>query len=268
VSVHVLRFDQLDSTSLQARRLVASGELPPQSHLVLAARQTGGIGRHGRPWSSPFGGLWMTLLWPLPESAGPYAGGRLPETLSLQLGLAVQRVLARAMGPNFSIRCKWPNDVMANDRKLAGMLIETASGPTRLPTSPLSTSTRWVLVGIGCNINNPVSTLHPEVQAAAASAISLTGEPIELEIFRKRLVASVLGVLHEPASDEAACAAFAEVMWGIGRTVSATLPDGSTRQGTIRGIDAQGRLLLGAGSPERVEPLASISQYVPHGQGG
>jgi biotin-(acetyl-CoA carboxylase) ligase len=56
-------------------------------------------------------------------------------------------------------------------------------------------------------------------------------------------------------------------MWGIGRTVSATLPDGSTRQGTIRGIDAQGRLLLGTGSPERVEPLASISQYVPHGLG-
>lgn len=267
MAVHVLRFDQLDSTSVHARRLVASGDLPPQSHVVLAARQTGGIGRHGRHWSSPFGGLWMTLLWPLAEADGPSGSGRLPETLSLQLGMAVQRVLARALGPNFTVRCKWPNDVMANDRKLAGMLIETASGPTRVPPDPQSTTTRWVLVGIGCNINNPLSSLSADVHATATTAITLTGEPIELEIFRKRLVASVLGVLHKPAADQAACAAFTEVMWGIGRTVNATLPDGSTRRGTIRGIDAHGRLLLGAGSPEHVQPLASISQYVPHGQG-
>lgn len=242
MAVILLRFDQLDSTSLHARRLLDSGKLPRQSHLLLATRQTGGIGRHGRPWSSPPGGLWMTLLWPL-ES------GELPATVSLQIGLALRRVLGRALGPGYGVKCKWPNDVLCGGKKLAGVLLETAA----------SESGRWLLVGIGCNINNYVATLASELHATATSVVSLTGETLELEIFRKRLIAAVLGVLHKPADDAAATAEFTSHMWGIGRNVEVTLPDGTRQLGLLRGIDSHGNLLLETGGV--MSSIASVSGY-------
>ena len=242
VGVTLLRFDQLDSTSLHARRLLESGKLVRESHLLLATRQTGGIGRHGRPWSSPPGGLWITLLWPL-ES------GELPATVSLQIGLAVRRVLGRALGPGYDAECKWPNDVLCGGKKLAGMLLETVASETG----------RWLLVGIGCNINNYVATLASELHATATSVVSLTGETLELEIFRKRLVATVLGVLHKPVDDATAIAEFTSHMWGIGRTVEATLPDGTRQLAVLRGVDAQGQLLLETGGV--TSSIASISGY-------
>ena len=242
MAVTLLRFDQLDSTSLHARRLIESGELPRQSHLLLATRQTVGIGRHGRPWSSPPGGLWMTLLWPL-ESA------ELPATLSLQIGLAVRRVLARALGPGHCVQCKWPNDVLCEGKKLAGILLETAT----------SDSGRWLLVGIGCNINNPATSLPAQLHAIATSVLSLTGETIEPEIFRKRLTAAVLGTLHQPATDAAAVADFTPHMRGLGHTIEATLPDGQRQSGVLRGVDSQGRLLLETNG--LTTAIASISGY-------
>jgi BirA family biotin operon repressor/biotin-[acetyl-CoA-carboxylase] ligase len=242
VAVTLLRFDQLDSTSLHARRLLDSGELPRQTHLLLAGRQTGGIGRHGRPWSSPQGGLWMTLLWPVETPS-------LPATLALQTGLAVRRVLGRALGPAHHVQCKWPNDVLCDGKKIAGILIETAS----------NSDGRWLLVGIGCNVNNAVESLAPDVQSTATSVVTLTGEKLEMDIFRKRLVAAVLGTLHQPATDDAAIADFAAHMWGIGRGIEATLPDGSRRHGIIRGLDTAGQLLLEVGG--QTVSLASVSGY-------
>ncbi len=242
MAVTLLRFDQLDSTSLHARRLLASSQLPRQPHLLLAARQTGGIGRHGRPWSSPPGGLWMTLLWPQDSV-------ELPATISLQIGLAVRRVLARALGPGHTVQCKWPNDVLCQGKKLAGVLLETTSTDTG----------RWLLVGIGCNINNPTASLPADLHATAASMVSLTGETIDLEIFRKRLIAAVLGTLHQPAPDATAVADFTTHIWGLGRTIEATLPDGTRQSGTLRGVDGQGHLLLETSGV--LTAITSISGY-------
>lgn len=240
----LLQFDELDSTSLHARRLISMPQpLPLEAHLIVASVQTGGIGRHGRPWHSPRGGGWMTLL--LPQSA------RMPFTLALQVGLAVRSIAQRALGPATPVQCKWPNDIMADNRKLGGILIETASAADGQP---------WLLIGIGLNVNNAPQQLAADVRACACSMVEFTGEQVDLAILTQRLSAALLTTLRTPADDAAAIAAFQAVMWGLSSQANVTLPDGSRTFGTLMGIDATGALRLrSADGAERA--INSVSGY-------
>ena len=244
----LLQFEELDSTSLYARRLVSAAQpLALQAHLIVASVQTGGIGRHGRPWHSPLGGLWMTLLLPQPA--------RMPVMLALQVGLAVRGIAQRALGPATPVQCKWPNDIMADNRKLGGILIETASAADGLP---------WLVIGIGLNVNNTSQQLAAEVRASACSMVEFAGEQVDLAILTQRLLAALLATLRTPADDAAAVGAFESVMWGLsneaGVATNVTLPDGSRTFGTLLGIDAAGALRLGqADGTERT--ITSVSAY-------
>ena len=103
--------------------------------VIVARQQTGGRGRQGRSWSSPLGGLYLTVVYPWDGEVNALSG------LSLVVGLA----LRDALGPAKALlQLKWPNDVITTQgRKLAGILIEvctTARGAS-------------VLIGIGVNLS-------------------------------------------------------------------------------------------------------------------
>lgn len=128
----VKAFDKIDSTNAQALKLLANNTGPL---LVLAEQQTAGRGRRGRQWQSPYGcNLYMSLLWPINDA-------RRLEGLSLLVGLAVHRAFARL---GFKGALKWPNDLLANDRKLGGILLELTGDPS---------DHCQVVIGIGININ-------------------------------------------------------------------------------------------------------------------
>lgn len=137
-------FDVIDSTSLHARRLVERNEAGEGPLVIVAAMQTAGIGRLGRAWSSPRGGLWCTFVLP---PARPYA--EVSDGLGMRIGTAVTEALRSAVGPEHSprLRTKWPNDVLLDGRKVCGVLTETAGAGEGLR----------VLVGVGVNIDFPVS---------------------------------------------------------------------------------------------------------------
>ena len=97
------------STQLEARKLIAQGGAKT-GDIVLANEQSAGRGRFGRSWISPKGGMYATFIV------------RPDPLLSLKAGLAVVRVL-RAVGIDAGL--KWPNDVIVEDLKIAGVLIET-----------------------------------------------------------------------------------------------------------------------------------------------
>lgn len=104
-------------------------------HVCLAEMQTAGRGRHGRSWVSPFGtNVYCSVLWRF--DAGPMALGG----LSLAVGVAVVRALERAGVSGVGI--KWPNDLLWEDRKLAGVLVE-ATGDARGPG--------FAVAGVGIN---------------------------------------------------------------------------------------------------------------------
>ncbi len=151
---------QIDSTNSELMRRAHNGQLEPV--LLLARQQTGGRGRLGREWFSAQavageGTGALTFSLGLPWAPRDWSG------LSLAVGLSV----AESLHPG--LRLKWPNDVWWQQRKLAGILIETA----------ICGEQRYVVIGVGVNIGAPESTglstpaaclreLLPEVDAAQA----------------------------------------------------------------------------------------------------
>lgn len=131
----LVRFDEIDSTNTQAKRLASEGAV--EFTAVIAARQTAGRGRRGRAWDSPRGNLYSSIV--LRPSCTPLEGAQ----ISFVAALAVSDV-ARAFAPiGARIACKWPNDVLVNEHKIAGILLESAATGTRLD---------WLVLGVGINI--------------------------------------------------------------------------------------------------------------------
>ncbi len=132
-SAPVYWYDDIDSTSEEAKRCAKRGEL---SAVWIAARsQSAGKGRLGRSWDSPEGNLFSTLLFPEPD--GLAFAARIP----FAAALAVRDACVRSV-PAIEAELKWPNDVRVRGQKMSGILTE--SGETN--------GTLWIALGIGINV--------------------------------------------------------------------------------------------------------------------
>lgn len=125
---------ELDSTNTELMRRARAGRTEPV--LLVAERQTAGRGRMGRAWASSPGDS-LTFSLGLSISPADWSG------LSLAVGVAI----AETLHPR--VRIKWPNDLWVDDRKLAGILIETASSTAH------ATGPRYAVIGMGINIARP-----------------------------------------------------------------------------------------------------------------
>jgi BirA family biotin operon repressor/biotin-[acetyl-CoA-carboxylase] ligase len=114
-------FAELPSTMDAAHQLAADGA--PEGTCVWAEQQTGGRGRAGRTWSSPPGGLYLSLI------LRPAREVREIPQLALVAGLAVAQTIYEVTGLWTSLR--WPNDVLLNEQKVAGILVEASTSETR-----------------------------------------------------------------------------------------------------------------------------------------
>jgi len=132
-------YADIDSTNSHLMREGQGGA--PSGTLCLAEHQQAGRGRHGKTWISPFGtNIYFSLLWRYPFGPGVLGG------LSLAAGTAVAGVLEAEGMPGIGL--KWPNDVLWNRRKLAGLLLEIA-GESQGPS--------LVVLGLGLNIQLPAA---------------------------------------------------------------------------------------------------------------
>jgi BirA family biotin operon repressor/biotin-[acetyl-CoA-carboxylase] ligase len=192
------------STNDRARELAQSGA--PHGTLVTAAEQHAGRGRQGRTWSAPPGrALLLSIVLRDP-----------PGLLPLTAALAV----AQVAGP--AARIKWPNDVLVDGRKVAGILAEGRPHEG------------WAVLGIGLNVALRVEDLPPELHATAGT---LGLAPADLEPTLERLLAALQQTLA--LDDTALLAAYRdrdalrgqEVAWAGGR-------------GRAAGIDGAGRLVV------------------------
>jgi len=223
-----------DSTNSELRRRIELDPTLPAGTTIVAAEQTAGRGRLGRDWaSSPGDGLWMSTLVNLP-------GCRATSWLPLLVGLAVQRVTSEIA--QRQILVKWPNDVLFEDRKLAGILVEA------LPYDNV------FIVGIGINLT---STVYP-------GAIGL--QELARESTREQLIEQVMGqvrVLIDQWQSQlwapgdlaqeyvAACAS-------IGAQVSVTESSGEVWSGVGVGLDAAGHLMVKADTDLRTVIAADV----------
>lgn len=231
--------ESIDSTNAEALRLISSGREAP--FLLLAERQTAGRGRRGRAWVSPYGeNLYYSLVLRIE------GGMRHVEGLSLVVGLAVMHALREMGVPQASL--KWPNDLLVERRKLAGILLELVGDPADVC---------HVVVGIGINVNMQASE---EVDQEWTSMRLESGQMAD----RNALTALLNNKLYEYLERHRR-EGFAAIqdeweqnhLWQ-GRAV--TLVAGVNQiEGIVLGIDSRGALRLQVAGQERVYSGGELS---------
>ncbi len=215
VSPSIVRLASTPSTMDALHALAEAGAAAGTA--VVAEVQAAGRGSRGRSWSSPRGGLWLSVL------ARPRAAAL--EVLSLRAGLAVAELL-ETLGAEGGIALKWPNDLMLGDRKCGGILCEARwQGATPA----------WVVIGVGLNVTNAVPTEVAETATGLASALpALTADALVIPVAEAlRRVDAAAGAL-----DDGERARFARRDWLRGRAVAAPVA------GTADGVAADGALLV------------------------
>lgn len=142
----LIAYDSIDSTNDEAKRLAREGAA--EGTLLWALEQTAGRGRRGRAWISPRGNLYLSLI--LRPNCPVSRAGQLGFVAALAVGGALRAILPRIE----RLAYKWPNDVLVNGRKIAGLLLESETvGPEKLS---------FVVVGVGVNLTvSPQSTEFP-----------------------------------------------------------------------------------------------------------
>jgi BirA family biotin operon repressor/biotin-[acetyl-CoA-carboxylase] ligase len=219
----------LDSTN---RALLERTDLPSGlADVMLAEYQTAGRGRRGRAWLAPPGGaICLSLSWSFPQVPRDLGA------LGLAVGVCALRALRRHTAAD--LRLKWPNDLMLEERKLAGILIEMraeSAGPT------------YVVIGIGINMALGTAA-QKRIAATGTEAIDLKSagvEPGARDAVIADLIAAILSGLL--AFEQHGLRPFAEEWKQAdclrGRIVNVHASEGDTR-GLARGIDLGGALLV------------------------
>jgi BirA family biotin operon repressor/biotin-[acetyl-CoA-carboxylase] ligase len=227
------RFDTIDSTMHEAIRLATAG--CDSGTVVVAAEQTMGHGRFGRPWHSAKGeGLYFSIVLRLKLSPAD-----LP-VVTLALGLAAADAICTVSGVACDLR--WPNDVLIGGRKCAGILTELHDGA--------------VVAGIGINVNQ--TAFPAEIAAIATSVQIASGKNTALDPLLEILLAKIqeyTALLCSEGREPILRLFSAASSYVSGRRVVVDLPEGSV-EGTTDGLDASGFLLLRRDNGERTVILA------------
>ncbi|AVP56429.1 biotin--[acetyl-CoA-carboxylase] ligase [Pulveribacter suum] len=245
-SVEVLA--SVDSTSSELMRRARGGRTEPT--LLVAETQTAGRGRLGRQWKSA--GVYegtgvvpaLTFSLGLPLAPQGWSG------LSLAVGVTVAECLD-GTGAEPRIRLKWPNDLwLAGDRKLGGILVETASFATGPQTAE---QPRYVVVGIGLNVlpvlaeglsTPPACLREVDTSLSAARALKRLALP---------LVQALLGFAEHGFAPFQPRFARRDVLAGRGVTLS------NGQQGTAHGVSDEGALLVHTATGMQAITSAEIS---------
>ncbi len=233
VEWRVDRLAAIDSTNEEARRRALAGD--PGGLWIVAGEQSAGRGRRGRNWVSPKGNLHASalLIDPCPQARSP------------QLGFVAGVALARAaedLGAA-EVRLKWPNDLVLNGAKCAGLLVEGLS---------LADQRMACIVGIGINCARaPEGVGYPTAVLSRDDAGAIRASDL-FERLMKRF-AEALDLWAQGEGFAAIRAAWLVRAAGIGSLVRIDDARGR-REGAFEGLDADGRLLFrGAGGIEAIE---------------
>jgi BirA family biotin operon repressor/biotin-[acetyl-CoA-carboxylase] ligase len=161
---NVIKYDTISSTNAEAAALASKGEdIAPDGTLIWALEQTSGRGRRGRDWQSPKGNLYTSLIL-RPE---------VPLQKAAQLGFVASLAVYDALGnigpAGHQVHFKWPNDVLLNEKKVAGILLESSGGSGFKPPD-------WIVLGMGLNVD-----WHPDDTKFPATSLRFEGWPNTLD---------------------------------------------------------------------------------------
>jgi BirA family biotin operon repressor/biotin-[acetyl-CoA-carboxylase] ligase len=228
-------YEEIGSTNDRARELAEEGA--EHGEVVIAEAQTAGRGRRGRLWASPARkNLYFSVI--LRPDLPP---ARAPE-LTLVASVALCDALRQA-GVQAGI--KWPNDLLASERKIAGILTELAAEADRV---------HWVVIGAGINVNAREEDFPEELRGEATSVLLERGEPAPRALFAAACLTALEGWIDRHAEEGFAVVreAWRERSTTLGREVTVRT-DGREIVGIAEDIDEAGALLVrGPAGLERI----------------
>lgn len=155
---NIIFLNETDSTNTRAKELAAQGA--PEGTLVIAEKQTEGRGRRGRSWfSPPGGGIYFSLI--LRPVISP---GETPK-ITLMTAVVLAETLISLM--KLKLRIKWPNDILVNGKKLAGILTEISTEMDAV---------NYIIVGLGLNVNTQFEKFPQDIKENATSILIENGK--------------------------------------------------------------------------------------------
>ena len=235
---HLVCLPETASTNADAFRLAENGA--EEGTTVIADAQSGGKGRRGRVWSSPAGvNLYCSVV--LRPRIMPHAAPQLTFLSAVAVARAIEQ--ATALKPEI----KWPNDVLINGRKVAGLLNEMSAETDGI---------NFVILGIGVNLNMTAAQFPADLRTPATSLLLEQGCPVNRAQFAAlmlgeldRLYTGFLSRGFDPVRDE-----WQQRCNAGGREIVVSESGVETVRGMFNGIDGDGALLLRTpdGRAERV----------------
>jgi BirA family biotin operon repressor/biotin-[acetyl-CoA-carboxylase] ligase len=217
--------DLCESTQTWAKQESQASAGLPDGSLFLAREQTKGVGRQGRSWHSPRGGLWWSLL--LKPALTPEKS----HALSAAASLGLLEGIRQATGA--PVRLKWPNDILLNGKKLAGILTETGLRGSSL---------EWVLIGAGINVNNPIP---PELSSTATSLCLWKGGKLDFDLLLSSLLDGFFDVYDRflKKGFQGIKSVYLGKLEDLGSIIKIEIRD-EVYRGIARDVDPQGRLVV------------------------
>ncbi|RQW77707.1 MAG: biotin--[acetyl-CoA-carboxylase] ligase [Geobacter sp.] len=234
---NIICLPETDSTNLVAFRLAEDGA--EEGTVVIADAQSRGKGRLGREWVSPRGvNLYCSVI--LRPSIPPFSAFHLTFLSAVAVARAVERTAS------LSTRIKWPNDILVNGRKIAGLLNDMSAETEKI---------NFVILGIGVNLNMRREQFPGDLRHPASSVLLEGGKEVRRISFVHALLAELdfLYDLYLTEGESPIRKEWLDRCRIIGQTVTVSSRDAELT-GTVTGVDESGALLirLPDGREERV----------------
>ena len=214
----------VDSTNAEARRRILRGE-GAHADTILADEQTQGRGRRDHAWKSPLGNLYFSLI------VTPHLQESAWARYSLLSAVILSRVLGSIIEPS-RFQFKWPNDVLIDERKISGLLIE----------SLYHEGQPFLIIGVGVNVlYHPSDSDFPSTSLAACGIIDILPDRLlqrfmaEFDVNWQVFLNEGFAVFYRRIERQ---------MYGLGRKVCLALSEERRVEGICRGMDEEGHLVL------------------------
>jgi BirA family biotin operon repressor/biotin-[acetyl-CoA-carboxylase] ligase len=224
------RFARVGSTNDVVREWLAAGT--PEVCLAVAEEQTSGRGRDGRSWLAPSGAALLLSLGFRPTWLDVDLVWRLPTTVSLAMAHAAEAAIGAPAG---TVRLKWPNDLLIDGRKVAGVLGESVG---------LGSDDPRVIVGIGINVEWPRDDFPPELAATMTSLLDVSGRGADLDELLDGFLAALEAGVDRLRADAFDAADWKARQLTTGRVVELHGPDGRVDEVRAVDVDAQSGALV------------------------
>ncbi len=240
---NIVLVEETDSTHATARRLIESMDEEGQTlgtTVIIADHQDHGQGRGNRRWESPAGGLYLSWLRSGLDSKSI-------ATLPIVAGAAAHAAISAVGVAN--IRLKWPNDVLVDGRKMAGIIVYARHGDTN-----------WVTVGFGVNLE--ITPVIADQNALPATSVSEHVDSGDLATWRQSIACTFVGEMDRLLEDPTSAAQIWRglLMQQPGDTVSIRLANDQIVTGTLIDLSDEGFLRVDSDGTERLITGGDITE--------